>query len=101
MNELRGESPTDCETAYESALWMLYALLDDTLTGASSTTPLDPAAEEDRATVNRFVASIGARLKALRKKIAPMSATTTTTVISGASTPLSGGTTVVATSPPA
>lgn len=67
INELRGENPTDCETAYETALWMLYAILDGTM----STNLNGEAAveDEDRATVNKFVASITARLHALRKKI--------------------------------
>ncbi|GAA5961702.1 hypothetical protein JCM21900_000638 [Sporobolomyces salmonicolor] len=67
VNELRGENPADCETAYESALWMLYALLDDTMSAQTG----DGVPDEDCATVNRFIASIRARLEALRKKIAP------------------------------
>lgn len=63
MNELRGESPTDCETAYETALWMLYAILDETMTGG----PL--VEDEDRKNLNKFVASITGRLQALRRKI--------------------------------
>lgn len=65
VNELRGENPTDCETAYETALWMLYALLDETI-GAQ---PGDSVEDEDRATVNKFVASITGRLQSLRRKI--------------------------------
>lgn len=65
INELRGENPTDCETAYETALWMLYAILD----GITSCSTGQPAEDEDCATVNKFVASITARLQALRKKI--------------------------------
>lgn len=65
MNELRGENPTDCETAYETALWLLYALLDETMSAQDG-----GQTEEDRTTVNRFVSSIRARLEALRKKIA-------------------------------
>ncbi|GAA6059490.1 hypothetical protein JCM10212_002233 [Sporobolomyces blumeae] len=67
VNELRGENPTDCETAYETALWLLYALLDDTMAGPTGE---GVQSDEDRTTVNRFVASIRARLEALRKKIA-------------------------------
>ena len=63
VNELRGESPTDCETAYETALWMLQAILDETMAGQEG------CADEDRSTVERFVASIAARLAALRRKI--------------------------------
>lgn len=62
VNELRGESSVDCETAYETALWMLYAILDETLAG-------DMVDEGDRAAVNKFVASISARLQSLRRKI--------------------------------
>ncbi|KWU43996.1 kinase-like protein, partial [Rhodotorula sp. JG-1b] len=67
VNELRGENPTDCETAYETALWLLYALLDDTMHAGSSASAAE--SEEDRATVSRFVHSITGRLTALRKKI--------------------------------
>ncbi|KAK4054701.1 Serine/threonine-protein kinase [Microbotryomycetes sp. JL221] len=72
VNELRGENPTDCETAYETALWMLYAILDESV----STTPGDGAflvEEEDRATITKFVSSITGRLQALRKKLEPAS----------------------------
>ncbi|BGP16862.1 Serine/threonine-protein kinase [Rhodosporidiobolus nylandii] len=86
VNELRGESPADCETAYETALWMLYALLDPTMTGPAA--PNDPGADEDRVTVGRFVQSITARLQALRKKIAPApGAAGSTAPTSGSSTP--------------
>ncbi|GAA5971085.1 hypothetical protein JCM11641_004139 [Rhodosporidiobolus odoratus] len=88
-NELRGENPADCETAYETALWLLYSLLDDALSGPAARH--DPGAEEDRTTVNRFVQSITTRLRDLRKKIAPMappsSAPSSTAVGSGSSTP--------------
>jgi serine/threonine-protein kinase ULK/ATG1 len=65
INELRGENPTDCETAYETALWMLYAILD----GITSSSNGQQGEEEDCATINKFVASITGRLQALRKKI--------------------------------
>ncbi|KAL8293679.1 hypothetical protein RQP46_000380 [Phenoliferia psychrophenolica] len=65
VNELRGENPTDCETAYETALWMLYALLDETIAAQ----PGESVEEEDRTTVNKFVASITTRLHSLRRKI--------------------------------
>ncbi|GAA5826401.1 hypothetical protein JCM11251_002352 [Rhodosporidiobolus azoricus] len=97
VNELRGESPADCETAYETALWMLYALLDETLSGSS--TPSTEAAEEDRVTVERFIKSIGARLAALRKKIAPAAGGNGgagTAVTSGSTTPSAGTVTEVA-----
>ncbi|KAL7342541.1 Serine/threonine-protein kinase ATG1 [Rhodotorula toruloides] len=89
VNELRGENPTDCETAYETALWMLYALLDDTIRTPNTATPAE--IEEDRTTVTRFVQSITGRLQALRKKIAPVSAI--------ASGPTTGASTAVAGSP--
>ncbi|GAA5826533.1 hypothetical protein JCM3770_006373 [Rhodotorula araucariae] len=82
VNELRGENPTDCETAYETALWMLHALLDDTMHAGL---PPSPETDEDRTTVSRFVQSITARLQALRRKIAPPS-----TVVSGATTVVVG-----------
>lgn len=63
MNELRGENPSDCEIAYETALWMLFALLDETMTGGTS------IEEDDRGTLNKFIGSITTRLQALRKKI--------------------------------
>ncbi|GAA5936528.1 serine/threonine protein kinase ATG1 [Sporobolomyces koalae] len=77
VNELRGENPGDCETAYETALWLLQALLDETMSAQDG-----GQTDEDRTTVNRFVASIRARLEALRKKIAttpPAAATITST----------------------
>lgn len=87
VNELRGEAPGDCETAYETALWMLYAILDETMSastpaiaGDSAGVPYAAAAgggggmlivdEADRATVDKFIASISARLNALKRKIA-------------------------------
>lgn len=75
VNELRGENPADCETAYETALWLLYALLDETMHVGSSASAAET--EEDRVTVNRFVHSITGRLQALRKKLAPASGGTT------------------------
>ncbi|GAA5917925.1 hypothetical protein JCM6882_006505 [Rhodosporidiobolus microsporus] len=115
VNELRGESPADCETAYETALWMLYALLDETLagpspsaspsaTGAGAGAVSNPAADEDRATVERFVKSIGGRLVALRRKIAPAASAAGgggggggTAVTSGSSTPSQGTVTAATT----
>ncbi|GAA6003097.1 hypothetical protein JCM10207_001987 [Rhodosporidiobolus poonsookiae] len=94
VNELRGENPADCETAYETALWMLYSLLDETMTGP--TAPGD-GSDEDRTTVNRFISSITARLQALRKKIAPVGSTAATSVASGSSTPSAATATAVPT----
>ncbi|GAA5873370.1 hypothetical protein JCM3774_000761 [Rhodotorula dairenensis] len=99
VNELRGENPTDCETAYETALWLLYALLDDTMHVGSSATAAE--SEEDRVTVTRFVHSITGRLTALRKKLAPTSGATTagaTTAVAGS--PSSLPTSASPTSPP-
>ncbi|KAM0789543.1 hypothetical protein ACM66B_000357 [Microbotryomycetes sp. NB124-2] len=71
VNELRGENPTDCETAYETALWMLHAIIDDSVQA-----PINDAGvtleDEDRTTINKFVASISARLNALRQKLEPV-----------------------------
>lgn len=44
---------------------MLYAILDETMTAQTG----ESVEEEDRTTVNKFVASISARLTALRRKI--------------------------------
>jgi hypothetical protein len=46
---------------------MLHAILDETMAGQGNDTVV---VEEDRTTVNKFVASISARLAALRRKIA-------------------------------
>lgn len=66
MNELRGESPADCEAAYETALWLLYALLDESMTAQRG----EPVDDADRSMVNKVIASITTRLQALRQKIA-------------------------------
>lgn len=42
VSELTGDSPHECEIAYDTALWMLYAILDDTMQGG------EPVQEEDR-----------------------------------------------------
>ena len=42
-----GESPAECEVAYETALYMLYAIIDD------SNRDNEAVKEEDRATVDR------------------------------------------------
>ena len=44
---------------------MLYAILDETMSPSIG----DEVEEEDRSTVNKFIASITTRLTALRKKI--------------------------------
>lgn len=81
VNELRGENPTDCETAYETALWMLQAILDETGVPHGTAVPQvagggggqgaeeEERREEEREQVRRFVKSIGARLTALRRRI--------------------------------
>lgn len=33
VNELKNGSPAECEAAYETALWMLYTLLDESVSG--------------------------------------------------------------------
>jgi serine/threonine-protein kinase ULK/ATG1 len=77
-----GESATDCEVAYETALWMLYAILDETMADG------EPVKDEDRATVEKcaclllvkshdtvltraytVIGSIRGRLDALRRKM--------------------------------
>lgn len=83
VNELRGENPSDCETAYETALWLLYALLDDTMSAQEG-----GQTAEDRNTVNRFVSSIRARLEALRKKIAVPGTPSSSATVSSTSTPV-------------
>jgi hypothetical protein len=47
VNELKGESGVDCEAAYETALWMLYALVDVTMQDN------EQVDEEDRVTVDK------------------------------------------------
>ncbi|GAA5898446.1 serine/threonine protein kinase ATG1 [Sporobolomyces salmoneus] len=83
VNELRGENPGDCETAYETALWLLYALLDETMSAQDG-----GQSSEDRTTVNRFVSSIRARLEALRKKIAVPQTSSSSATVSSTSTPV-------------
>lgn len=45
VDELMGEGPAECEVAYETALWMLYAISDAAASG--------PVKEADRALVDR------------------------------------------------
>lgn len=40
-----GENTQDCEIAYDTALWMLYAILDETMQEG------EPVDEEDKVTV--------------------------------------------------
>lgn len=40
-----GENAQDCEIAYDTALWMLYAILDETMQEG------EPVDEEDKVTV--------------------------------------------------
>jgi serine/threonine-protein kinase ULK/ATG1 len=47
VNELKGESGVECEAAYETALWMLHALVDVTM---QDTEQVD---EDDRVTVDK------------------------------------------------
>lgn len=73
MNELQSQNPADCEIAYETALWLLYAILDDTESNGPRNTGEgkgDEEEEQDRETVLAFVESVEKRLKALRRKFA-------------------------------
>ncbi|KAH8928133.1 Pkinase-domain-containing protein [Atractiella rhizophila] len=69
VRELSGENPSECESEYETALWMLYACRDKTI----HTSPVSVEGEdeelEDTATLDKFISSIQARLSALRKKM--------------------------------
>jgi Domain of unknown function (DUF3543) len=47
VNELKGESGVECEAAYETALWMLYALVDVTMQDN------EQVDEDDRVTVDK------------------------------------------------
>lgn len=58
-----GENVLECELEYETALWMLSAILDPTMHDG------DEASDEDVETVEKFINSIRARLAALRKKM--------------------------------
>lgn len=42
VSELKNENPSECEIAYETALWMLYAILDETMQEG------EPVGEEDK-----------------------------------------------------
>jgi len=74
-----GDNTADCETAYETALYMLYGIVDESMSDSAS------VKEEDRTTVNKcklrialehsrlinmlsVITSIEGRLSALRKK---------------------------------
>lgn len=63
VNELLGGSQIDCEVAYETALWMLYAILDETMQDG------ERVEEDDKETVEKFIGSIRSRLAALRRKM--------------------------------
>ncbi|KAK9466510.1 kinase-like domain-containing protein [Lipomyces arxii] len=71
INELVGDDLHGCETAYETALWMLQSILDQDGTG-------EPVDESDKRTVEGFwegeltfldIGGIRTRLVALKKKI--------------------------------
>ena len=72
VDELMGEGPNECEVAYETALWMLYAIIDPAWATVK---------DQDRSTVDKcawtgaawltrvVIASIQGRLEALRRKL--------------------------------
>ena len=45
VSELMGEIPSECEIAYDTALWMLFAILDGTMQEG------EVVEEEDKVTV--------------------------------------------------
>jgi serine/threonine-protein kinase ULK/ATG1 len=47
VSELTGETTADCEVAYDTALYMLFAILDESLADG------EPIKEDDKATVNK------------------------------------------------
>ncbi|KAF8002922.1 hypothetical protein HF325_002167 [Metschnikowia pulcherrima] len=63
VNELVKEDLKGCELAYSTAIWMLEALLDEEGTDEEK---LDV---EDKATIERFIVSIGNRLSVLKRKL--------------------------------
>lgn len=46
------ENPSECEIAYDTALWMLYAILDDTMQEG------EPVGEEDKVHVQNCTSSV-------------------------------------------
>ncbi|KAL8674334.1 MAG: hypothetical protein Q9168_001263 [Polycauliona sp. 1 TL-2023] len=93
VNELVGEDLPGCEIAYVTAIRMLEAVLeDDQETGQkrpmpdpsgsrsreANANPEDPVEAEDRKVVLKMVASIRARLTALKKKMQVISKRTST-----------------------
>lgn len=70
VNELVGDELDACEQAYELAIWMLKAILDPgTVPSGTDASSLPKVMDDDdRKTIEKFVASILARLTALRKK---------------------------------
>lgn len=67
VNELVKEDLKGCELAYSTAIWMLEALLDEEIgQGGPDDERLD---SEDRATVEKFIISIGNRLSVLKRKL--------------------------------
>lgn len=79
-----GENPGECEIAYDTALWMLYAILDDTMQEEEIVEEEDKATVQncrshrtmfasvrmaDLAHLSTVVKSIQGRLDALRRKM--------------------------------
>jgi serine/threonine-protein kinase ULK2 len=74
VGELNGDNPSICENAYETALWMLYAILDKTMREAELIDGDDTEEditikEDDNATLQKFINSIQTRLEALHRKM--------------------------------
>ncbi|ORX89301.1 Pkinase-domain-containing protein [Basidiobolus meristosporus CBS 931.73] len=61
VDELVGENLTDCERSYQTAIWILSALLT-----VDEDNAMD---EEDRRTITKFIGFISNRLSSLRRKM--------------------------------
>ncbi|KAI8334631.1 kinase-like domain-containing protein [Chlamydoabsidia padenii] len=90
VNELVGENLAECEQDYQTAIWMLEAIME---VGEDKDVAIE---EDDRKIINKFIDSIQQRLYILRKKIMnqqePQGSSTTTTHMNHGSdhTPLVG-----------
>ncbi|CAG8443394.1 4108_t:CDS:10 [Diversispora eburnea] len=62
VNELTGQDLPGCERAYQSAIYMLNAILESTPEDG------DTLDDQDRQIVNKFIVSITKRLNSLKKK---------------------------------
>ncbi|KAI8358657.1 kinase-like domain-containing protein [Mortierella sp. GBAus27b] len=66
MKELVNEDYAESEKNYQTAIWMLHAILD----GAGEDGRSEAIEEDDREILNRFIRSIEHRLNLLRRRIA-------------------------------